>query len=265
MKKNFLEGFFQEKIKKLGRKPGEVIFQTEALGTLIQVTETAETRELKFGNHVVQSAIAKAKPDLLLLSYTRYMMLGLLLGAPMENLLHIGLGAGNIPRFLHKHFPHVWQDVIELNPEVVAVARQYFNLPQERIAVQIGDGLECLAACEKSYDLIFLDAFQAEGAPAHLSQIPFLRLLHGHLQSGGWVVGNAWTATDDLSKQIEVWQEVFEVVWKAPVPVMGNVILFGGNTPQPFDRKSLKQKARIFQKDIPLKFLEFLKDLEPVF
>ena len=263
MIKIFLERFFSKKVKAMEKK-GEVIFQTKSLGTTIQVVDKLEYRELRFGNHVVQSAVSKTTPDFLLLSYTRYMMLGLLLRSPLEDLLHIGLGAGNLPRFLHKHFPHVWQEVLELNPQVVAVARQYFNLPHDRIVVRIGDGLEGMVECEKNYDLIFLDAFEPEGAPAHLLTPPFFQRLHQHLKPGGWVVGNAWTANADLSEQMKTWQEVFEIVWKAPVPAVGNVIFFGGNTPQPFDKKALEQKARNLQEKIPLKFLTFLKSLEPV-
>lgn len=245
-------------------KKEKVIFQTESLGVPIQVIDKIGRRELKFGNHVVQSAVSKASPDFLLLSYTRHMMLGLVLRSQIDHLLHIGLGAGNIPRFLHKHFSQVTQDAMEISPEVIAIAHQYFNLPQDRIHFIIGDGFESMANCQKDYDLIFLDAFIAEGTPKHLTTSEFFRLLRQRLKPGGWVVGNVWTSELDLYQQIENWQAVFDVVWKAPVPVMGNVILFGGNASPAFDKLALKQKARALQQKIPLKFLDFLQYLEPI-
>ena len=78
------------------------------------------------------------------------------------------------------------------------------------------------------------------------------------------MVGNLWTSQEKFSDKIKKWQEVFEVVWEAPVPIMGNVILFGANQKLPFDRAMLQKKARVIQQQIPLKFFDFLKNLVPV-
>ena len=247
------------------KKKDKIIFETKSMGMQIQVIDRMERRELKFGNHVVQSAFSKTNPDFLLLSYTQYMTIGLVLCASSEMFLHIGLGAGNIPRFIHKHYPWVYQEVIELNPEVISVAYRYFNLPRnERIRVLVGDGFSIMASCKKKYDLIFLDAFQADGTPSHLNTIEFFRRLSRNLKPGGWVVGNLWTSQEEFSDKIKKWQEVFEVVWEAPVPIMGNVILFGANQKHPFDQAMLQKKAQVIQQQIPLKFFDFLKNLVPV-
>ena len=246
-------------------KNEKIIFETESMGMRIQVIDRMERRELKFGNHIIQSAISKANPDYLLLSYTQYMTLGLIFCASPEMILHIGLGAGNIPRFIHKHYPSAFQDVIELNPEVISVAYRYFDLPQnKRIRLVVGDGFSTMVSCKNEYDLIFLDAFQAEGAPSHLNTIEFFRHLSRKLKPGGWVVGNLWTSHENISEKIKKWQGVFETVWKAPVPVMGNVILYGENQKRIFDRSLLQEKALVIQQCIPLKFLDFLNNLEPV-
>ncbi len=239
----------------------KIIYETESLGMRVQVIDKMERREMRFGNKVVQSAISKACPDFLLLSYTRHMMLGLVLRPEAEQILHIGLGAGNIPRFIHKHFPETVQDVIELNPEVIEAAHRYFNLPRDkRIAFLVGDAFSTMSTCEKKYDLIFSDAFEAEGTPEHLNTSEFFDLLRSRLKPGGWVVANAWTSKIPLEKQIKQWQESFEVVLQAPVPVMGNVVFFGGNTP--LKKHTLQQTARALQQKIPLKFVDFLEYLE---
>ena len=247
------------------KKKEKVIFEKESMGTQIQVIDRMERRELKFGNHVVQSAFSKANPDFLLLSYTQYMTLGLVLCTSPNMILHIGLGAGNIPRFIHKHYPWAFQEVIELNPEVISVAYRYFNLPEnEHIRLLVGDGFTTVASCKNEYDLIFLDAFQAEGTPSHLNTTEFLKRLSRNLKADGWLVGNLWSSHENFTEIIKKWQEVFEAVWKAPVPIMGNVILFGGIQKHPFDRTMLQKKAREIQQQIPLKFQDFLNNLLPV-
>ncbi|MBF0280473.1 MAG: fused MFS/spermidine synthase [SAR324 cluster bacterium] len=243
----------------------KIIFEAESSGMRIQVIDKMERREMRFGNNVVQSAISKACPDFLLLSYTRHMMLGFVLNPDAERILHIGLGAGNIPRFIHKHFPDSVQKVIEPSPEVIEAAHQYFNLPRdERISFLIGDGFAKMSRCEENYDLIFSDAFGAEGTPDHLNTSEFFSLLQSSLNPGGWVVGNVWTSNMPLEEQIEKWQDAFEVVLQAPVPIMGNVVLFGGNSSSPLKKHTLHQTARVLQKRVPLKFADFLEYLEPI-
>jgi len=86
-----------------------VVFETEFQGEIIQVVEKNDRREMRFGNKVIQSAISLVNPDYLLLKYTRYMMLGLVLKPEVKSILHIGLGAGNLPRFIHNYFPDVFR------------------------------------------------------------------------------------------------------------------------------------------------------------
>ncbi|MBF0288232.1 MAG: fused MFS/spermidine synthase [SAR324 cluster bacterium] len=243
----------------------KIVFETESLGMPVQVVDKMERRELRFGNHVVQSAISKACPDYLLLSYTRHMMLGAVLCPGMKNVLHIGLGAGNLPRFLYKYFPNAHQDIIEKSPEVISIAQQYFKFPQDdQLCFHVGDGMEIMQSLEKQYDLIFLDAFEATGSPAHLTTIEFFQLLRNSLKPDGWLVGNVWTSNINLQDQIQIWQGAFATVFQAPVPIMGNVILFGCNSSITFQKKIFLKTARSLQKIIPLKFVRLLEFLEPV-
>src|SRR5690606_24808232 len=107
-------------------------------------------RYLHFGSEWVQGAMRIRKPNALELAYTREMMAGLLLrealpletGPWPERALVIGLGAASVAKFLHHHCPQVRIDVVEIAPQVVAAARQFFRLPPQdgRFAIHIGDG-----------------------------------------------------------------------------------------------------------------------------
>src|SRR5574343_50353 len=110
----------------------------------IDISEESGVRYLHFGSDWVQGAMRIRKPDALELSYTREMMAGLLLrDAPWPaRVLLIGLGAGSLAKFVHRHVPQAQVTVVEILPEVHAVASQFFRLPDEdeRLRVVIGDG-----------------------------------------------------------------------------------------------------------------------------
>ena len=62
-----------------------------SVGT-VQVWEKEDRRELRFGNHIMQSVFSTVKPDYLVLPYTRFMLLGLLFCTEPKTVLHPGLG-----------------------------------------------------------------------------------------------------------------------------------------------------------------------------
>lgn len=80
---------------------------------------------------------------------------------PMLVLL-IGLGGGGLPQFLRDFVPGVIVEVVELDPAVLEVAKEWFGFrPDDRLTVTIGDGLERIAALEKEghglFDAVLFD------------------------------------------------------------------------------------------------------------
>ncbi len=43
-------------------------------------------------------------------------------------MLLVGLGGGSIPKKLNKEFPNLEIDAIELDPEVIRIAKDHFNV-----------------------------------------------------------------------------------------------------------------------------------------
>src|SRR5258706_3756999 len=128
----------------------------------IRITHEAGVRYLQFHSHWIQGAMRLAHPWALELDYTRGMMVALLMdpdrGWP-RSVLQVGLGAGSITKFLHRYFPGAKLEVVELDPEVVLNAWQFFGLPQEsaRLRIELGDGYRYMATTRKRFDLIVLD------------------------------------------------------------------------------------------------------------
>ena len=148
----------------------------------VQVWEKLGCRELRFSNHIIQSALTLANPDHLVLRYPQHMMLALLLRPQPQRVLHLGLGAGSLPTFLHRSFPKLQQVVIELIPEVAEAAHLFFNLPQDsRLEVRIADAYEAIPDLTEDFDLICLDTFNASGAPERMNSEALLSTLRERL------------------------------------------------------------------------------------
>jgi len=113
----------------------------------VDISEEDGVRQLHFGSEWVQGAMRIARPWSLELAYTREMMAGLLLrpaGNWPRNALLVGLGAGSLAKFIYRNLPDCRITVVEINPQVEFIARQYFKLPDDplRLDVHIGCGAD---------------------------------------------------------------------------------------------------------------------------
>lgn len=112
----------------------------------ITLSETDGVRYLHFGTEWVQGGMRIARPWAIELEYQRQMMAtGLLLPEP-RSVLQLGLGAAALTKFCWRHLPEAEITVVEISPEVVATARQWFRLPpdDERLSVVQGDARAAL-------------------------------------------------------------------------------------------------------------------------
>jgi spermidine synthase len=128
----------------------------------IAVTNARGVRTLHLGGEAIQSAMRVDDPFALALDYTRCMMAFLLFHPEPRRALMIGLGGGSLAKFFHRYLKRTRLRVVELDPHVLAAARQHFALPadDERFSVEVGDGVEALSP--ECCDLLILDAFEDE-------------------------------------------------------------------------------------------------------
>ena len=128
----------------------------------VAVSDARGVRTLHVGGEAIQSAMRIDDPFALALDYTRCMMAFLLFHPQPREALMIGLGGGSLAKFFLKKFKQTSIRVVELDPRVLAAAREHFALPPDgaRLRVEVGDGAEALAP--ECCDLLVLDAFEDE-------------------------------------------------------------------------------------------------------
>lgn len=158
----------------------------------VDIREETGVRTLHFGSEWIQGAMRIARPWNLELEYTREMMAALLLRDPPRKALLIGLGAASLTKFLYRHYPFAHLTVVEIEPAVVAAARQFFKLPEDpkRLNLVIGDGAEYMLNSNKKFDLILVDGFDEKARAGALDTLPFYQACYARLSDDGIMAAN---------------------------------------------------------------------------
>jgi spermidine synthase len=198
-------------------------------GTIVVTQEDDGTRSLRFERYGArQSAVKPGDPDHLVLPYSQVALTGLALSGEPRRILVVGLGGGTLAGFLHRHYPAAEIDAVDIDPEVVRVARDYFGFREdERLRAHVGDGRKFIESAREPYDLIFLDAFGASSVPAHLTTKEFLLAVRRITKPGGVVVGNLWFRQFNklFDSMVHTYRQVFDELAVIHVVGTGNRIL----------------------------------------
>ncbi len=180
----------------------------------IEISEEGGVRFLHFGSEWIQGAMRLRDPNALELTYTREMMAGLLFkpDAWPRNALLIGLGAASLTRFLYHHFPHTRLHVVEIEPRVVAAAKQFFRLPDEdrRLTIQIGDGVRFALESDRRFDYILVDGFDRNARAGALDTLPFYQAARTRLSEQGLMAVNLFGRSRGFKSSVEHIISAFE-------------------------------------------------------
>ena len=230
----------------------------------VEVSEQGGIRSLHLGSDTVQSSMKLDDPYELVLSYTRAMMAFLLFRPRPDNILMIGLGGGSMAKFVYKHLPATRTTVIESEPKVIAVARQYFHLPpdDERLVVEAGEGGAWVAAHRNCCDVLMVDGYDGSEQVPELCSEDFYASAHDALSDEGVLVVNLWSSDSRFDAYLQRIESVFDAVVCVPAERRGNmaVLAFRRSPGQPrWD--DLRAAARSLQLLYGLEFLRFVEGL----
>lgn len=143
--------------------------------------------------------------------YTRYMTAALAYSEAIGSVLEIGLGGGRTSWYIHKYVPEATLTVVELDPEVIVLAKKYFGIREEpRFRIVARDGRMYLLRNKVTYDAIFIDAYRGPFVPFHLLTTEFYRLVRSRLKPGGVVVQNIESNTMLFDAAVVTIRSVFD-------------------------------------------------------
>jgi spermidine synthase len=113
-----------------------------AVAPRITLSEEDGVRYLHFGTEWVQGAMRIARPFALELEYQQQMMAPMLFLPSPARVVQLGLGAAALAKACWRALPQAQVTAIEVSPEVVRTAYQWFGLPvDDRLEVVVEDAL----------------------------------------------------------------------------------------------------------------------------
>jgi spermidine synthase len=169
----------------------------------------------------VQSAMF-TDSDELVLNYTRFYHLLRHFKPDFENTLMIGGAGYSFPKEFLRKYPNKKIDVVEIDPGMTQIARDYFRLednPNLRIFHEDGRIFLNQAADKRQYDAILLDAFgSVYSVPYQLTTREAIQKMHGSLTDDGVVILNLISAIESggslfLQAEYKTFAEVFQHVY----------------------------------------------------
>lgn len=139
----------------------------------------------------------------------------------------IGGGGFSFPKWLVYHAKPVHVDAVEIDPEVIAIAREQFALARveneypERISVVCADGWAWLKAQTEAFDLIVNDAFSGSRPLGPLATDEGSALIHAHLSADGSYMANVRAPLEGcksatLYDTLDTFAAEFGHVWIVP-------------------------------------------------
>ena len=236
----------------------------------VQISEQDGVRYLHLGTDTVQSAMRLSDPNELVLSYTRSMLAFLLFAPAPRRVVNIGLGGGSLAKWIYRHLPNAQQVVLELNPRVIACARQYFDLPPDdaRLRVLEADGAAWAAQHPDCCDLVLVDGYDGRSQAAELATHEFYGSTARCLTADGILVVNLWGSDRRYDETLQRIEAAFEgQVCCVPAAQRGNVaVLAFKRKPAGTRWDDLRAAAAALQTRYGIEFTDFvgaMKRLNP--
>ncbi len=241
--------------------------------SIVEVTETGGIRSLHLGTVTIQSSMKVKSPIELQLAYSRGMMAFLLftdhvITGHVKNVLSIGLGGGSVPKYIHVFCPEISQTIIEINPQIISIARSHFYVPDndEKFNVIAGDGIAYLSNNRASTDVLMIDAFDAHGIPPDFCSQDFFDSCEMALTNAGIFVINLWGSDKNFDIYLRRIEQSFDAKGKSSVLMLptgkpGNIVVFGFKHVQDLKIASLRERAKVLEQVHKIEFINFLEKL----
>lgn len=242
----------------LGPPPplGTLVYEKETAYHRLRVVDQGLRRALFFDR--ATQGFVPVRPGLEMEQiYTDGLVLGLAFAEAPQSVVAIGLGAGMAQTVLAAHAPEIAMTTIEIDPEVVDVARRFFAFaPDANDRVIVGDGRRELEAKVVSTDVVLVDAYFSDSIPFHLVTKEFDALCKRRLTSTGALAVNF---TGDLSGKgnaffwaaVKTLQTEFPRVYIFSSELSGgqprfraNAIVVATRSPDRLDRETVASRGR---------------------
>jgi spermidine synthase len=215
------------------KKTSGQIYETESAYNYIQVLEYNGTRYLRLNDG--QGIHSEYNPNSLAYGgpWQQFLVAPFFYTsrqpADITRIAIIGLAAGTTARQAVAVFPNVSIDGFEIDPKIVQVGRDYFDMNLPNLNIIIGDGRWGLEKSTQKYDLICVDAYRSPYIPPNLTTREFFQIAADHLNPTGALAINVGRALGDrrlIDGLATTIGTIFSSIYVMDIPDTFNSILY---------------------------------------
>jgi len=155
------------------------------------IYDTATMRLLTTGPYAAQSGVSLKQPDQLTFWYTQQLAQVVKQAQRRQNILILGGGAFTLPRYLADKYPDSKIDVVEIDPELATIARQYFHYDDPtNVNLIFEDARTYVNKTHKQYDIVMVDVYGDAHVPFTLLTNEYGQQIARITAPGGIVAAN---------------------------------------------------------------------------
>jgi len=152
----------------------------------------------------------------------------------VKSMAIIGLAAGTTARQATAVYGPIRIDGYEIDPVIIDLAREYFDMTMPNLNVYTVDGRVGLEQSAEQYDIISVDAYRPPYIPYHLTTQEFFTQVYQHLTDQGVMAINIGRGPNDR-RMIEALattiRQVFPSIYVMDLPHSFNSILYATRQP----------------------------------
>jgi spermidine synthase len=222
---------------------GKLIYETESPYNYIQVVQYGNERWLKLNEGEGVHSIYN--PDSILVGgIWDYFLIAPYFNNPpytadqVGSMAVIGSAAGTEAKQYTDVYGPIPIDGAEIDPKIIQVGREYFDMTEPNLNAVAQDGRYFLANSPRKYDVIAIDAYRPPYIPFHLTTREFFEQVRDHLNDNGVVAINVgrtrtdWSLVQILASTLKsVFPNVYTVDLAQPGQDLINVLVVATNQP----------------------------------
>ena len=166
--------------------------------------------------------------------------------AAVQRIAIIGLAAGTVARQATAVFGPVHIDGFEIDPKIIEVGRQFFDMNMSNLNAVAQDGRWGLMQSSGGYDLIVVDAYRPPYIPWHLTTHQFFQIAYDRLAPDGVIAINVGRAPEDrrlVDSLAATMSAVFPSLYVMDVPQSFNAVIYASRQPTAFSNLALNLVA----------------------
>ena len=239
----------------------------------VNVSEYGNVRYLHLGTVWVQGSMLLNKPNDIELDYVQRMQAWLLFQDADEvggmHAMQFGLGAAALTKNCHKVLK-MRTTAIELNPQVIAACRTWFELGanDERFNVVLGDAAEVAAHghWQAQVDVLHVDLYDDEAAAPVLDDAGFYAGCRRLLTGRGCMLVNLFGRSSSYERSLEHVSQAFgaDALWAFKPTREGNTVVLALRTLRHPTEDVLHARAQEINKRWRLPAPQWLRMFKPV-